>query len=989
MAGNADEDVATALAELLGDAGFDATARPGSREDEPDVFVRDHGADIVIVLARSEREQPLEDRMESYLKTGRLVFGVSLPNSTPRDGANPATRVETLRREPLDVRVMTGIAPANGEMTDTALANRKTQVTAMGEDLPDLISRFRPERPAPDQLDEAVELVEEAIYEFVTELRALDRSDGDGVAENIQAALEGQTPHRESSNENETELKATLVSAGLVLFNATVLYGLLAREYEKLPALEAWTAPGRDRNQPTRAVFEDALDVREHGAFVLACRVLERLPASPAVADALGGIFDASGKALARPTLLEHDLAGRVYHTALERVRTKTYATCYTKIPAGELLAWLGITDRDAKVGEFACGSGTLVTASYHRKRSLALGTAQHQLHEQAGNSGESEMHRQFVEDDLWGLDAMRFPAHLAATNLAFQHPEVAVERTRIYHVPIPRNGEGQLGSLSLLDSPTVPIQPLPGEDETDPPSRTRSPSGTQTPSPPRSSSPATTETLRVPKDEFDLVIMNPPFTRTDRAAKYLDTSKLNSILNEEFTGRNYANTTRSGLAAPFTILGDEAVKPGGRLALVVPSGLLSRETWQPIRDFLDENYHLEHVVISWAKGEPAFSENSDFREVLVVARKLESDSDSGHFTMLTHVDEEFDFVQARLIGSELTGGIGPNRITIQQPHEEPIIDGNEKLGAVKSVPKSITGRTTDNWYRLVAFRNQNLLRLMLTVEGYLSGVHAPYNIRLPDAFSTLDAISDSVNLFMKNKKSAGYDYADEPVAGGDPVVVSSRYGRLGAEEDSGRWVYRDPSLSVTEPFEYGTGHLLVMRKMNVWSTMQVGAIASADGSRFAGSSWIPVEMPTDLTSADGKPIEPEEAARVVGTWLHSTFGMIPYLGYRAETEGAYGEWKTNQVRRITALDPSKLTREQVDDLLGIFDEHHEREWDLLRAQLRDARDEPDHPRRKLDEAVAEVVFENRTKHGDESVGLDRLYADLYETLELLGGVMS
>ena len=75
--------------------------------------------------------------------------------------------------------------------------------------------------------------------------------------------------------------------------------------------------------------------------------------------------------------------------------------------------------------------------------------------------------------------------------------------------------------------------------------------------------------------------------------------------------------------------------------------------------------------------------------------------------------------------------------------------------------------------------------------------------------------------------------------------------------------------------------------------------------------------------------------------------------------------------------------------LLGIFDEHYEREWDLLCAQLRDAWDETDHPRRKLDAAVADIVFEDGAEPGDEPVDLDGLYADLYETLELLRAVMS
>jgi hypothetical protein len=78
--------------------------------------------------------------------------------------------------------------------------------------------------------------------------------------------------------------------------------------------------------------------------------------------------------------------------------------------------------------------------------------------------------------------------------------------------------------------------------------------------------------------------------------------------------------------------------------------------------------------------------------------------------------------------------------------------------------------------------------------------------------------------------------------------------------------------------------------------------------------------------SSDGEEYTKYEASRVIATWLNGTYGMIPYIGYRAETRGAYGEWKTKQVRRISALDPSELTSDQVDTLLDAYEEVRDRE---------------------------------------------------------------
>lgn len=994
MSGNtAEYVVSTAFAEILEGYGIDADPHPQLRDGEPDVFVRNRGTRVVIELKKSGNRQALLDQMETRLEQGmgEVVFGVLFPSSIVEGGiTTPSVSQvkEGLYGTTLEVMV---------ETNATTSVDASDSFSAEIGDFTDLIPRFTGELLAGEQLDETVELVENTAHDFVANLLNLDGSEG--IARNIEETLEGlgDTSRDEDDAMSEEEIQEYLVSGGLILFNATAFYGLLCQNRGELrPLRQRLSDEDGVWKRAMRSAFDEALDINYDSVFITAEQALETLPTSPIVQDALEDIHDAAETVLARSGLLRQDLTGRVYHSTLGRTLAKNYATYYTQIPPGELLAWLGISDWDAKVGEFACGSGTLVTASYHRKLSLAfeMVTGEEETGEEdvtkpraewEDNSGMSDIHKKFVEEDLWGLDAMSFAAHLTAVNLALQQPNVSFDDSHIYQVPVTRDGESRLGSLDLLNSSTVRVQSRLEDEENAAGAGRQSMAMTEV------------QELRVPKDEYDLVIMNPPFTRADRAADILDTSKLNAILNEEFPERDYANTTRSGLAAPFTILGDEAVKTDGRLALVVPSGILSRETWQPVRDFLNENYHLEHIVISWAEGEPAFSENTELREVLIVARKLKPNDDNDQFTMMTHIDKPFDFMQSRLMGTDLTEEINPNRITIQRPQEDPLMDGVTKLGAVKSAPKSITEQTSDNWYRLVAFRDQDLLRLMLATEGFLSKAHTPYNIRIADTFNPLDDISESVNLFMKNKKSAGYAYSDDEVSGGDPIIVSGRYNRLGAEEDADKWVYRDPSLSVTESFNYGTGHLLVMRKMNMWATMRVGAIASADGSQFTGSSWIPIEMPSDLTTSDGEDITQDEAAKVVATWLNSTFGIIPYIGYRAETEGAYGEWKTNQVRRITSLDPSKLTREQVDSLLEAFEEYYEREWGLFRTQIRDAQNQDDHPRRNLDEAVANAVFDTEEPEDDnedstqpsEFIELDDLYDDLYNTLELLGDVMS
>ena len=68
-----------------------------------------------------------------------------------------------------------------------------------------------------------------------------------------------------------------------------------------------------------------------------------------------------------------------------------------------------------------ACGSGTLLVAAYRQKRELY-----------AGSKSGAELHRQFVEKDLIGINVMAFVAHLAAVHLAIQEPLEDTDRVQI-----------------------------------------------------------------------------------------------------------------------------------------------------------------------------------------------------------------------------------------------------------------------------------------------------------------------------------------------------------------------------------------------------------------------------------------------------------------------------------------------------------------------------------------------------------------------------
>jgi hypothetical protein len=462
MSKRAGEPVASvAFSQILEGYGINAVAHPQLSGGEPDIFVQNRGSQVVIEVKKtgSGQRDRLLNQMEGRLDSGMgdVVFGVLFPNSIV-DGGIATPSVEEVKRDLHDATLEVWVQTAPHTNVDPS-----SSFAAQVSDFTDLIPTFTSQLLAGEELDEMVQLVSDSAHGFVSNLLTLDNSEF--VARHIEEVLEGLgDSSRDPDDEMDTEeIQEYLVSGGLILFNATAFYELLAQNRDLVTLRSRVRETGIWRRAMSEA-YHDALEINYDSVFLTANEIIDILPSSPTIENALEEIHEATESVLSKAGLLRQDLTGRVYHSALGQTLAKNYATFYTKIPSGELLAWLGIRDWDAKVGDFACGSGTLLTSTYHRKMSLAFDMVEVERDDEivnipraseSGYDGVSEIHKKFVENDIWGLDAMSFAAHLTAVNLALQQPAVTFEQSHVFQVPVTSSGESEsrLGSLDLLDS--------------------------------------------------------------------------------------------------------------------------------------------------------------------------------------------------------------------------------------------------------------------------------------------------------------------------------------------------------------------------------------------------------------------------------------------------------------------------------------------------------------------------------------------------------
>jgi hypothetical protein len=113
----------------------------------------------------------------------------------------------------------------------------------------------------------------------------------------------------------------------------------------------------------------------------------------------------------------------------------------------------------------------------------------------------------------------------------------------------------------------------------------------------------------------YDVVIMNPPFTRQERLPIVYK-----NLLNQRFGEYRKYIKGQMGFFGYFALLADKFLKNKGRVALVLPATALHTRSSQGIREMWAKNYHVEYLVTTWHRL--AFSESVVFREILLLAKK-------------------------------------------------------------------------------------------------------------------------------------------------------------------------------------------------------------------------------------------------------------------------------------------------------------------------------------------------------------------------------
>ena len=601
---------------------------------QPDLLITAPGRSAVVVEAEytpaARVEQEAKDRLGHAVTTHRRPIEAAIALRYP-PGVDTAP---DLRAAVKDARfsycvfTVTDYRPTpEGEIKETARFPESGWLEGSLTDLADLIRLVSvPQRPVNDTAD----AMQKGIDRVVLTLDELETNQP-AINQRIAKLL------------GMDNVPATRRMAGAILTNAAVFHERIVGNHDEINPLSQVCGPEvANPKAETLKAWQAILKIDYHPIFDIARRLLDLLPSESAAAilhtlEYTAGEVDSAG------VENSHDLTGRVFQRLI--VDRKYLATFYTRPASAALLARLAVAKMPAvdwadaaaigklRIGDFACGTGALLSAVYEQIAAR---------HERAGGNLK-RLHPAMMQNVLYGCDVLPSAVHITGSTLSGAQPHVIYRQSRLYTMPYGRLSDGSIaiGSLDFLKSDAQ----LTLSNFSDPATRTGSTGDT-----------AAGQAIAEIKDStFDLVIMNPPFTRATNhggshsdvvnpAFAAFDASKADMDAMGDRLNRMGSDTCyhgNAGIASAFVALADKKLKPGGVLALVLPLVASAGLSWQKFRQLLLTSYtDLEVLSISAAgTRDISFSADTGLGECLILARKnpdAEERAKEIRFTSLT-----------------------------------------------------------------------------------------------------------------------------------------------------------------------------------------------------------------------------------------------------------------------------------------------------------------------------------------------------------------
>lgn len=332
------------------------------------------------------------------------------------------------------------------------------------------------------------------------------------------------------------------------------------------------------------------------------------------------GLFDIGGE-LFQEVISDRDDAASYYtKPAIAEFLSRIVAH---KLPSVDLKAKTTNYSKqgDLKIGDFACGTGTLLRAIHRRLLALCG-------HENLDPQSTEDLHLYMMEQGFCGVDISPIAAHLTASGLSNTMPQAKYRNTNIGVISV-GGRQGKTGSIEFLSESEQPDLLRGTSSQASLLSETVGPEDAK---------------LVVSAGTFDVVVMNPPYQRARGQQKQFDVAGVTEKDRQlaikrcrQICSRIDSVNLQAGLSNVFCELVLRSLNTGGRLGIILPMTAAQALSWSKMRQQLETSLD-DLTIFSFASGasggEHSLSADTNMGEIMLTgtrrAEKLTRDTQNG-----------------------------------------------------------------------------------------------------------------------------------------------------------------------------------------------------------------------------------------------------------------------------------------------------------------------------------------------------------------------
>ena len=527
-----------------------------------------------------------------------------------------------------------------------------------------------------------------------------------------------------------------------------------------------------------------------------------------------------------------------------------------------------------------------------------------------AAASDNPGLHQALVENIIIGADVVQASIHLTAATLAAMSPTVRFEQMRLHTLRLGRDLSNKiwLGSLDWLEAPET-----------------------------QSFFSTTVEQIGAESGEggvivrplVDLVISNPPFTRRGSdGGKEEAISRVFSIPEgDKESQKAIAKRTSAllkgtpanqmaGHASSFTVLADRMVKPGGRVALVLPVTALFGESWRKIRGMLSSKYELEFVISSHDPDLLSMSYDTAIAEALLIARKLtsaETPTGRGVFVNLWRAPYQETDALALVRAVSAAASVPLLRADGPSVGGSPLMVGGEQWGEVVNGPVGEKSWTAARWRQTV------LAQFATALEGG--------KLRTEDGSQIAGQVPVAA---MQNVCNVGPQHRQIK---GSLGVFDAHHGWNGQAQFPALWSL---DSSIHQGLTAEPNARLVPKPDRdhrpIWA--QSGALQIAADVRYNAQPVMAVRTDTrtlgvrawhSLTLPGIDPLVSSRLETALALWCNSTLGMLLHANHSNRSQEGRGQGSKAMLKSLVTLNVRKLELWQQKEAQNIWQDFTDR----------------------------------------------------------------